>query len=326
MSEARIEKFKFWCNKVLPLVYDDSLSYYEVLCKVVDYLNHLIEDVNYLNEIYAPLTGKVAELEAALINLKNTTNAALVALNERCTALEDADERNYQALKAYVDNINAGIQQHLLRLDQDYQYILTLYQTFKAYSDSGDVRTLQNAKAYTDEKIRDILEYIRDPRIWFVVDPVDGQIKDIQTVIDEFFSLIRWGAFTVFEFDSAGYDCDYIDSIGYTAEEFDYYGRLRFMFSIQYVTPDMLLPYATITMLENYALKTDLNGVAYKSDLIVYNPVTGLQNSIQQVIDTLVSFHTNGNTCTELDALDYTASDYDNLQFTAYGFDFNGII
>lgn len=34
--------FRFWCQKVLPLVYDDSLSYYEVLCKVVQYINELI--------------------------------------------------------------------------------------------------------------------------------------------------------------------------------------------------------------------------------------------------------------------------------------------
>lgn len=35
--------FRFWCQKVLPLVYDESLSYYEILCKVVDYINKLIE-------------------------------------------------------------------------------------------------------------------------------------------------------------------------------------------------------------------------------------------------------------------------------------------
>ena len=35
--------FKLWCYKVIPLVYDDSLSYYEVLCKVVTYINELIE-------------------------------------------------------------------------------------------------------------------------------------------------------------------------------------------------------------------------------------------------------------------------------------------
>lgn len=33
--------FRFWCQKVLPAVYDDSLSYYELLCKVVAYLNDM---------------------------------------------------------------------------------------------------------------------------------------------------------------------------------------------------------------------------------------------------------------------------------------------
>lgn len=40
--------FRFWCQKVLPLVYDDSLSYYEVLCKVVDYINNLIDTDNQI--------------------------------------------------------------------------------------------------------------------------------------------------------------------------------------------------------------------------------------------------------------------------------------
>ena len=51
----QLDCFKMWCQKVLPLVYDDSLSYYEVLCKVVDYINNLIESdkeiVNDLNQL-----------------------------------------------------------------------------------------------------------------------------------------------------------------------------------------------------------------------------------------------------------------------------------
>ncbi len=47
--------FRFWCQKVLPAVYDDSLSYYELLCKVVDYLNKVMEDdinvVNLVNQL-----------------------------------------------------------------------------------------------------------------------------------------------------------------------------------------------------------------------------------------------------------------------------------
>lgn len=37
--------FRFWVQKVLPQVYDDSMSYYELLNKVVNTLNLLIEDV-----------------------------------------------------------------------------------------------------------------------------------------------------------------------------------------------------------------------------------------------------------------------------------------
>lgn len=45
-NNNELKHFKFWCQKILPLVYDDSLSYYEVLCKVVDYINKLIDDEN----------------------------------------------------------------------------------------------------------------------------------------------------------------------------------------------------------------------------------------------------------------------------------------
>ena len=46
---SRQGAFRFWCQTVLPLVYDDSLSYYELLNKVVNYLNNLpIEVIEYV--------------------------------------------------------------------------------------------------------------------------------------------------------------------------------------------------------------------------------------------------------------------------------------
>lgn len=42
---TNMKPFKFWCQKVLPTIYDDSLSYYEVLCKLVKYLNTVIENM-----------------------------------------------------------------------------------------------------------------------------------------------------------------------------------------------------------------------------------------------------------------------------------------
>ena len=46
VSFGKVGAFRFWCQKVLPAVYDDSLSYYELLCKVVDYLNKVIDLTN----------------------------------------------------------------------------------------------------------------------------------------------------------------------------------------------------------------------------------------------------------------------------------------
>ena len=59
MDVKPLNHFRFWCQKVLPLVYDDSLSYYEVLCKVVNYINNLINTNNqiieYVDELKAEL-------------------------------------------------------------------------------------------------------------------------------------------------------------------------------------------------------------------------------------------------------------------------------
>lgn len=53
-----VNQIKFWCQKVLPLVYDDSLSYYEALCKfaerlniTIDTLNKIIDTINGIEEI-----------------------------------------------------------------------------------------------------------------------------------------------------------------------------------------------------------------------------------------------------------------------------------
>ena len=51
----KIEPFRFWCQTVLPLVYDDSLSYYELLCKVVEYLNQVIAQTNINSGVVAEL-------------------------------------------------------------------------------------------------------------------------------------------------------------------------------------------------------------------------------------------------------------------------------
>lgn len=59
-----VGKFKFWCNKVLPTVYDNSLSYYEVLTKLAKYLNDLIENMDTMEDNIDELDGEIGDMDA----------------------------------------------------------------------------------------------------------------------------------------------------------------------------------------------------------------------------------------------------------------------
>ena len=78
---SMLNKMSFYCQPILPLVYDESMSYYETLCKVVGQLNTTGETVNKLNE---GLTGEIADRQAAD-----------VALDERLRLLESTNVKSH---------------------------------------------------------------------------------------------------------------------------------------------------------------------------------------------------------------------------------------
>lgn len=89
-----LETFKFWCMKILPLVYDDSLSYYEVLCKVVDYINQLIENDKII----------YSELES----LKNDLKVVQNWIDNFDTSYAEQIIKNYIASMIFVEITDAG--------------------------------------------------------------------------------------------------------------------------------------------------------------------------------------------------------------------------
>jgi hypothetical protein len=73
-----IKTFNFWCYKVLPLVYDDSLSYYEVLCKCVKYINELIAQDKVFGDDIEQLKSDVATVQSWIDNYDTGFAEAIV--------------------------------------------------------------------------------------------------------------------------------------------------------------------------------------------------------------------------------------------------------
>lgn len=98
-----LRPFRYWCQKVLPLVYDDSLSYYELLCKVVDYLNKTMEDVDTLH-------GDVTNLHSAYVELQEYVNNYFSSLdvqeeiNNKLDSMAE-DGSLYAIIRRYTDPI-----------------------------------------------------------------------------------------------------------------------------------------------------------------------------------------------------------------------------
>lgn len=84
--------FRYWCQKVLPLVYDDSLSYLEVLHKVTNYLNNTISDV--------------ANVETNVDNLATAFNNLQRYVNEHIDAVEADVEQFEEYVTNYLTNLD----------------------------------------------------------------------------------------------------------------------------------------------------------------------------------------------------------------------------
>lgn len=75
-----IGKIKNYCYRILPLVYDQTLSYYETLCKVVDKINEVIDFVD--NSLKTEIQAIVSKL---------VIDTAYDAETETLTILLDTD-------------------------------------------------------------------------------------------------------------------------------------------------------------------------------------------------------------------------------------------
>lgn len=77
-----IDSFRFWCQKVLPTVYDDSLSYYEVLCKLADGFNHLLQLETENSSAIQSLQQAMTVVQQEIEDLKNGKYTSLQKIIE----------------------------------------------------------------------------------------------------------------------------------------------------------------------------------------------------------------------------------------------------
>lgn len=184
-----IGQFRFWCQKVLPLVYDDSLSYYELLCKVVNYLNDVIANSSVEEENIAMLLIAFKELEDFVIS--EIDPSVFVSIYERLDTLEG----KINALE------QLQIAQKFRALDEKDAELMRLYTELKELVDSFD---FLNWKVVVEDKLAELYE--EDGKLWEAYNELKDYLDNInwtELVSDKIDELVREGILTGIEIATA---------------------------------------------------------------------------------------------------------------------------
>lgn len=193
-----MEKFKnCFCAGILPLTYEKSLSYYEVLCKLREKINELIDYFNSLGEfatesyvqekiaeVLAQLAADKAEIEAAIaLKLDRTEFSTFLA--ELQLSLNSITE-NMELIRLQV---NANTQQ----IEYNFNWL----------------------KDYIDNQLIDLE----------VINPFTGQTQPIQTVLNYLSDMLKQNALTAGEYDAAQLTAAAYDALQLTAINYDINGK-----------------------------------------------------------------------------------------------------
>ena len=123
LSTSFKQKFTYFCQKVLPLVYDESLSYYEVLCKLTDFVHTLasfeddiisrLDAAENVTNVLWPEFQQGVQAQLSGYEQKNAEFEQQVKdeLQQFADVLDDIKNGNYVDL--YLDSIKAYIDDNL---------------------------------------------------------------------------------------------------------------------------------------------------------------------------------------------------------------------
>lgn len=348
-----VHKFNFYCQKVLPLVYDESLSYYEVLNKLTFKVNEVVEQLNIVEDNVVALNEAVTQVEQRMTELEEAFEEFRTDMENRFAQLKEEIETEFAELKAdieqEIDELRQSLVQSIHELKEELTAELQALQTelraeMQAFEDLTEARL--------DEFDTRIAEYVAQINLTITnfKNQVNTRLIEMQDNIDN--NLIEAKAYSDVlaadlqrQIDEIGLETDVrvvdpADLVAKTVQEaFDNdfhllrcWGLRAGYYDAQQFTCEEYDNFGLTAYLYDYMAKWYM---VEKPDVdTMYNPLSGEreknEKTIYDIFELLRSHIGLALTCDEYDNLEITAEDYDtgaanvvetDVPITAYQFD-----
>lgn len=185
------------CNRIykaIPLAFDESLSYLEMLCKMLNQLNETIEQVNANTDWINNYSGDLSDIKEAIIQIESNIATLTNKVNKNTDDIADL----YTYINAQINGLNLSLQALI----------------------EGNFNQLKN---YIDYEINDLQEQIDNINIGATViyNPTTGSEDTVQNVINDLYQLTNKDGITASEFDTLELTVSGFEAFDITAYEFD---------------------------------------------------------------------------------------------------------
>lgn len=166
----------------------DMMTDVEYLLGILKKLNEVIGQVNKNSEFIETYSGKIEEIEAEIVSLRNE-------------------------MTEFEAQVNSNIQQQFATIRLELQAMIAT--------------ALNQANAYTDLIAEGLEQEIQNIAIGqiTVYDPTTGQVESLQMVIDNLYNASRENAITASEYDALELSASDYDGLEITAMSYDQKGK-----------------------------------------------------------------------------------------------------
>lgn len=331
----KMKRLKFWCQPVIPLTYDDSLSYIETLSKVVAKVNEVIsyaETILQTAEDYtdAEVAALKTVLEGEIAELRSDMEQFKVDVYKHVDGEQDEFEEEmrhlFEAQKEAIDNEFATLTEQVNNL---ISAISSSVDTLKTYVDAQDDVIRKSIKDYHAvaidyidsqvEMLEQEIQAIVLESVTKVIDPCDLEIKSVQDTIDNMYYNLRSWAFTARQYDMLGLTAGEYDAVQGCAWTYDYLGKWCW-----WQKPEILKYADALWERMQKALEKVYKLIDERT--ITHSAWKGTEDKIIHILDSAIQeIRTEAITAELYDSLGLSCTEYSDYELTAYVYDWHAL-
>lgn len=330
-----------WIPKILPLVYNDALSYLENVYALIDWCNTLKAEIEtsytslqklieqaeknsndytdkQLENFRVEFDALQTDLQKQITELIAETETAIKMLeqelDEKQKELEQKLDAEIEELKEFTEQTKQEINAELIRFEKEISDSVN-----QAQHDIAELWIAFNkyrvqVNDYVDFKCEELKGFVeahtalRNGNNILVYNPVKADTDTLRNTLDDLYNYQDYGAITVEEYANMGLTVQEYAGRGLTVHQYAYEARFFFFEEIYFRK--------FYERLAEFMTYVNNSLAEMEKRFYMQSPLTGKTELIETVVTDLAGYHLNTLTVQEYADKEWTVQEYADMQWT----------